>query len=310
MLLNSPALKPPGGATTGATWRGWTPHLDTQVVAELTAPSAPHAELRRHLAQPGHLTLRTRVDLWNMLRPAIQPGATLDHDPEPEEVTVAITSPNTPFTVRRGFAENAKVESSKLGQVTHDFFLTVKPREKQPLDLVVECRTAADAVPELHLSWHTRDDARPRALALHRFLLPWAQPEAITSALAYAPRPELQGGDWQRGREIFFSERAVCSKCHAVRGQGGKSGPDLSNLVSRDYASTLRDIRDPSAVLNPDYLAHQVALKDGRTLIAVPRALDDGRVMLALGPGAEFPVAQRRHCFVHCAQDLAHAGEA
>ena len=73
------------------------------------------------------------------------------------------------------------------------------------------------------------------------------------------------------GGEVFLSERALCSKCHAVRGTSGMMGLDLSNLVSRDYATTLRDIEDPSAVLHPDALTHRVVLKDGRELIAVPR---------------------------------------
>ncbi len=274
----------------GRTWKGWAPHLDTEVTAGLTAASAPHEELRRHLAEPGELTLRTRLDLWKMLRPAIQPGASLDYEPEPEEVTLSFTSPNTAFTVRRGFAGNAKGEESKPGQITHDVFLTVTPREKEPLDLVLTCRTGT--APVLHISWQTKEDTRPRALPLRRFLVPWAQPEAFTTALAYAPRPEIQGGDWARGREVFQSDRALCSKCHAVRGQGGKIGPDLSNLTSRDYASTLRDIADPNAVLNPDYLAHQVALKDGRALLAVPRTETPGQVTLGIGAGAEITVAK------------------
>ena len=57
--------------------------------------------------------------------------------------------------------------------------------------------------------------------------------------------------------------------CHAaeptVRGEGAKIGPDLSNLVHRDYDSVLRDILEPSAALNPDYLNYAVATNDGRT---------------------------------------------
>ena len=54
------------------------------------------------------------------------------------------------------------------------------------------------------------------------------------------PRPkELDGGSWARGRKVFFGEAAACSKCHTVNGHGGEIGPDLSNLVHRDYASVL-----------------------------------------------------------------------
>ena len=274
----------------GTTWKGWTPHLDSQVTRELTEASAPHRELEAYIKQPGELTLRTRLNLWKMLRPAIQPGALLDYEPAPEEVTVVLTSPDTPFQVKRGFESTAQLMESTPGQVTHDVFLTIQAKEQELLDLVLICRTAPGAAPTLHASWHTKQDLRPRPFPLHRFLLPWAQPEASASALAFAPRPEIQGGDWARGREIFMSDRALCSKCHSVRGTGGKMGPDLSNLVSRDYASTLRDIHDPSAVLNPDYLAHQVVLKDGREFTAVPRTESDGQMVLGLGAGAELRV--------------------
>jgi hypothetical protein len=49
-----------------------------------------------------------------------------------------------------------------------------------------------------------------------------------------------------------------------VAGKGSDLGPDLSNLDHRDYDSVLRDIRDPSGVLNPDYIASTARLKDGR----------------------------------------------
>lgn len=271
----------------GSIWKGWTPHLDSQVSDELTAPSAPHGELRQQLGRPGELTLRTRLDLWQMLRPAIQAGASLDYEPEAEEVTITITSPDTPFTVRRGFGGNATSTDSKLGQISHDFFLTLTPDKGELLDLVITCRTGGDAPPTLRISWYTAEDARPRSLALRHFLVPWADPAAIPNPLAAAPRPEIQGGDWARGREIFLSNRSLCSQCHSVRGVGSKIGPDLSNLVSRDYASVLRDIQEPSAALSPDYLSHQLILRDGREMTGVPRNDDDGHIILGVGPGAE-----------------------
>ena len=54
-----------------------------------------------------------------------------------------------------------------------------------------------------------------------------------------------------------------------MRGQGGKIGPDLTNLIYRDYASVLRDIREPNAAINPEHVAYEVIRKDGSTLTAV-----------------------------------------
>jgi putative heme-binding domain-containing protein len=276
----------------GTEWQGWTPHLDTQVTTELTAPSPHHQTLRQHLAQPGELTLRTRLHLWNLMRPAVQPGASLDYEPEPEQITLALSSPDTSFTVRHGFGSQDQVKTSTRGQITHDVFITFTPAPNKPLDLTLSCLTTSAAPPTLRLSWHTQEDSRPRPLPLHRFLLPWARPDADPNPPAIAARPEIQGGDWARGREIFFSERGVCSQCHRVRGVGSALGPDLSNLVSRDYASVWRDIHDPAATLNPDYLTHQLTLRDGRSLLGVPR--DDGpaHLILAMGPGTEVRLAK------------------
>jgi len=62
----------------------------------------------------------------------------------------------------------------------------------------------------------------------------------------------LAGASWGRGRRIFLSDEAGCAKCHIAHGAGGEIGPDLSNLVHRDYASVLRDVTQPSFAINPD----------------------------------------------------------
>jgi putative heme-binding domain-containing protein len=275
----------------GTEWRGWLPHPDGLVTRDLTAGSTTHLGLQKLLRQEGVLTLRTRLDLWKMLHPAIQPGATLDYEVPKEVVTVSLNSTNTSFSVRQGFSVDARSTPSKLGQISHDLFLTFTPSEKEPVDLVITLPTAPGKEPDLRLSWHTAEDARPRAMPLRRFLLPWAEPNTAPASVAMLARDEVKGGDWARGRAIFHSEKAQCGKCHQVRKNGGLIGPDLSNLVSRDYASTLRDIHDPSAVLNPDYLTHRVVLRDGREFIAVPRTSQE-RVILGLGAGVEVPVAQ------------------
>src|SRR5690606_39566276 len=71
-----------------------------------------------------------------------------------------------------------------------------------------------------------------------------------------------KGGNWARGKKLLFGE-ATWATCHSIGGEGKAIGPDLTNLVFRDYESVLRDIADPSATINPDYLAHTVTLDDG-----------------------------------------------
>ncbi len=81
--------------------------------------------------------------------------------------------------------------------------------------------------------------------------------------------------------KIFFGEQAACFKCHQIAGAGGRIGPDLSNLLYRDYTSVLRDITSPSAAINPDHLAYNVTLTDGDTTTGV--ILHDTPDQLTLG---------------------------
>lgn len=237
-------------------WSGWLPHLDLQVARELTSGSAEHSLLWNNVGQAGALKLRAQLDLYQMLRAATQPGSTLDYEYPPETVTVVFKS-NGDLKLD---AKNAKRMSSGESHVTVE---TAK-HKWLPIEVVL-------SRPALEVTWHTAEDPRPRALQLRRILLPWAKPYEADS-FQTGPRevPEIAGGDWQRGREIFFNDRSACYKCHTVRGEGGKIAPDLSNLVHRDYASVMKDILQPSAAINPDAVAYNVHLKDGDLITGVP----------------------------------------
>src|SRR5262249_18378022 len=99
--------------------------------------------------------------------------------------------------------------------------------------------------------------------------------------------PELKGGDWLRGRRVFFSDEATCSKCHSVRGAGGKIGPDLTNLIHRDYASVLKDIQEPLAALKPDPIRSNVETDNGQTFTGIVRDGGDGWLIVGEATGAE-----------------------
>jgi putative heme-binding domain-containing protein len=104
--------------------------------------------------------------------------------------------------------------------------------------------------------------------------------------------PEIAGGDWARGRAVFTGSQAVCSVCHQVRGEGGIIGPDLSNLVHRDYASVLKDILQPSAAINPDRIAYVIELKAGGSMLGI--ILEDTATSLVVGDvtGAKQTIAR------------------
>jgi putative heme-binding domain-containing protein len=246
--------------------RTWLPHFDLAVAREFTAASAEHDELWAAMSQPGRLVLRGQLNLWSMLRPAVQPGAKLDYELPAEEVTLVLRSD-------QGFSASIageKLSSSKIDSEMHAIQHTLSPSNESFIPVEIELNSDGHA-PEFHVSYFTAEDDRARALQLVRVLLPWAERKLPDREAGRVMPQELAGGDWLRGRQVFVSADAQCSKCHKARGEGGTIGPDLSNLVHRDYASVLRDIQQPSAGLNPDYISYGVRLANGQVLSGTVR---------------------------------------
>ena len=266
-------------------WSGWLPHLDLTVVRALTAASEEHGRLFTLMKEPGTLVLRAQLDLHLMLRTAIQPGAKLDFAYPAERVTVA-------FKPRAGAAltvkTSVKVETGPAGET----LLTTDSRENTWLPVELSLATGGGET-ALELAWHTAEDVRPRALLIKKILLPWATPRTGEPAMPERRTiPEIAGGDWQRGKQVFAGGQALCSVCHQMGGEGGIIGPDLSNLVHRDYASVLQDIVQPSAAINPDRIAYSVELKDGTSLSGIVLDETADQLVVADAGGGKRTVAK------------------
>jgi putative heme-binding domain-containing protein len=263
-------------------WARWIPHADLQVARELTVGSATHAALWSEIAGRGVLTLQTQLDLHHFLRPAVQPGSTLDYEWPEEEVTVTFRSSH-PIEIDTE-DETVNVISSLEDSTTAELICSGDRLDWVDLSIRIQCDGAA--APQLTLAVTTNEDSRPRPLALNRFFLPWAESDWETKNADARPRriAEIEGGNWGRGRRVFHSQTAACFQCHTVGGSGGTIGPDLSNLIHRDYASILRDIVSPSYSINPDYFGQQVLMEDGRVLTGVLRT-QGGRLILGDSAG-------------------------
>jgi putative heme-binding domain-containing protein len=251
----------------GGNWSGWLPHLDPRISRELTASLSSHSDLWTRAEQGGRWKLQTQLDLSNMLHSAYQPGTKADEPLPPETITLMLASP-TPFTVQ---TSTGKIASQPAGvgvgnQQVVNWQVTPKAKEWLPIEIYL----TTDQTPSLQITWKTNEDSRPRPLALHRQLVPWAEP--LTEGPPVKREvPELAGGSWARGYMVFTSNEAACSKCHSVNGQGSHIGPDLSNLVQRDYHSVLRDITEPSFAINPDHISYRIGLHNGRSLTGAVR---------------------------------------
>jgi putative heme-binding domain-containing protein len=273
-------------ADDGAAWNGWLPHLETRVAREFTRASAEHQAAWKATEGRGELVLSTAVDLRGMLRPDVQPGTKIDHEWPAEQVTLV-------------FKTTCRLEATVDGQPAPleprdgAYVLALPAGANEPRQLQLTLRhDEADEPLELSVHYYTAEDARPRALALRRFRLPWARPaDAPPTIVENSELPELKGGDWLRGQREFFGSQAACSKCHAVRGVGGKSAPDLSNLPLRDYASVLRDVTQPSFAINPDFTTQKVLTADGLVLSGAVRVQGDD-LIVADAEGKETRVAR------------------
>lgn len=254
-----------------ATWIGWLPHADLDVSQQFTKGSAPHDSLWKSLDESGELVLRGQLDLTDMLRPAIQPGSKIDYEYPPESPTVTFKTSSPNATLQLG-GEAAKMSTSNKGSAVS---FTV-PADAQKL-VPFELRVTKDSGPaSLAIEWTTNEDSRPRPMPVRRMLLPWADvSERPSDTIIAVLPPELKDGSWSNGYREFFGEKAMCSKCHTFGGRGAAIGPDLSNLVHRDYASVVRDITHPSFAINPDYLSYTVTLNDGRVLEGVVHTSGD-----------------------------------
>ncbi len=248
----------------GQSWSGWLPHLDLAVARAMTQGSAEHDDLWQKLQSPGKLELRTKLNYWNMLRPAVQPGSHIDYEWPQEIVDFHLCSTRLTAVKQEG---NLMMAAGKCIPL-----VATSLSEGDPVPVTVFMTTGPGET-SLTATYSTREDSRLRPIELRRFLLPWAEKKPVpVEQFAAREILELKGGSWTRGRDLFYGEQAQCAKCHKVRGLGGEIGPDLSNLIHRDFESVLRDIRLPSAAINPDFLTYVVEMNDGKSYMGVVRS--------------------------------------
>jgi putative heme-binding domain-containing protein len=116
------------------------------------------------------------------------------------------------------------------------------------------------------LTYSTATDPQRRAVPHEWPATLLARSEPISNQVAQVKNKELSLGDIENGRALFFSSRLQCAECHRIRGQGTGLGPDLSNLSAREPESLLKDIKEPSSTINPDYVGYSIEQADGERI--------------------------------------------
>jgi putative heme-binding domain-containing protein len=110
--------------------------------------------------------------------------------------------------------------------------------------------------------WGTlKGTARIEATRDYPELLTAAETEALARKFTtYRAIANADAGNVERGRELFAG---VCMTCHAVNGQGGNIGPNLSGAGAMGVEALLRNILTPNAQLESGYYRYDAELKNG-----------------------------------------------
>ncbi len=238
---------------TKATWNGWWPVLGPRDAREATAGSIEQERgFTRMENGSGALALRTLVSQVE----------------EATSLTLQFES-DRPFEATLGF-EPAMSAPGPGG--SHRLEVTTETFPGEPAELTIRVSTGGGPEPLPDLVARRVQGDQTTTIGRDSLRLPWAPLATPTSAVVPTPPFDLSGGDPAKGREVFLSETARCGSCHKIEGQGGDVGPALDTLAGVDLARIYRDIADPSAAIDPEYLTYTVALEDGRVAVGVVRA--------------------------------------
>jgi putative heme-binding domain-containing protein len=89
--------------------------------------------------------------------------------------------------------------------------------------------------------------------------------------------------NFSQGKMLFSA--VLCSSCHSMRGEGGATGPDLSQIGTRfSNKDILESIIDPSKVISDQYAATVFTLKDGSTVSGRLKNEEGGKYYVATNP--------------------------
>ncbi|MBL9126016.1 MAG: c-type cytochrome, partial [Verrucomicrobiales bacterium] len=121
--------------------------------------------------------------------------------------------------------------------------------------------------------------------------------EAATRAagVAGAGRWALEGGNAQRGREVFSSHpNGQCVRCHDAGGEGQQVGPVLAGVAGRSTPDQLVEaLLDPSARIADGFATVAVELRNGEEIDGVRLSETDTELVLRPGLGGVRRIPRR-----------------
>lgn len=93
----------------------------------------------------------------------------------------------------------------------------------------------------------------------------------------------IKGRDFETGKLIYHA--ILCSKCHAIAGEGENAGPDLTQLATRfSSKDILEAIIDPNKAISDQYAARVFSYKNGGSIAGTLANEDDTHYYVAQNP--------------------------
>jgi putative heme-binding domain-containing protein len=253
-----------------AAWKGWLPHATTAVAHAWTRGSARHEALAAEWTKPGLLTMHGQYF-------PTAPGTTL------------VCESASPFEAACGAIER-KSGCGKDGRHRAELPL---PAGNGPFPIRVGVQTGGGE-PDFEIDCRNPGDPNLRPLKADALSPAWVPSTRAPKASPLKKSGLLAQGNPAKGREVFFGPEARCSVCHSIRGEGGKVAPDLTPSAERDPEAVLKDIVDPNAAINPDFVSYLVELTSGDTLTGVVLTQDADKIVLVDAEGKERPLPRAK----------------
>ncbi len=173
----------------------------------------------------------------------------------------------------------------------HDLFLVAHPKSggKGALSLIwlefLDSPTAAAARARVNAAAAQRAVARQQLFKARPFVKDWKLDD-LAGSLGELDR----GRSFARGQALFKS--AACASCHKMGKDGGTLGPDLTEVAKRlakqpmPRLALLREVLEPSAVIDEKFRTHIVVLDDGTQKAGIIVEQDTKGVRIAANPAA------------------------
>jgi len=108
---------------------------------------------------------------------------------------------------------------------------------------------------------------------------------SVDEAVKVVDSTGLVGRNFEKGKMMFAAGR--CESCHAMRGEGGAIGPDLTQLGTRfSSKDMLEAIIEPNKTVSDQYAATVFTMKDGSSILGRLINEDDTKYSISQNPFA------------------------